>query len=189
MGKYDLAAIYYEILLSAKWQQRFGDLRKIVTLDYSHLIRKVKNNGHHIWLSDYIQSRLGTLSKEFSFRSADLIVTIAWNTDNTDIDLHVYEPTGEECYYENNRTQIGGFLTKDVTQGYGPEMYTLQKALSGKYRIYAKNYSSNRNRTDVRTKIYSTIYQNWGLKDEKVVRKVVTLKRSKESKNVMVVKI
>ncbi len=34
-------------------------------------------------------------SREVNLRSADLLVTITWNTDNTDVDLHVFEPSGE----------------------------------------------------------------------------------------------
>ena len=41
-------------------------------------------------------------------READLVLTLGWNTDATDIDLHVVEPTGETCYYSNRTTAIGG---------------------------------------------------------------------------------
>lgn len=37
----------------------------------------------------------------------------------TDIDLHVIEPSKEECYYGNRLTQKGGSLSRDFTQGYG----------------------------------------------------------------------
>ncbi len=51
---------------------------------------------------------------------------ITWNTDTTDVDLHVIEPSGEECFYRHRNTRrSGGRLTQDVTQGYGPEMYVL----------------------------------------------------------------
>ena len=65
------------------------------------------------------------------------------NWGNTDIDLHVIEPTGEECYYGNSQTQIGGSLDVDVTTGYGPEVYTLAAPTQGTYQIKVKYYSDN----------------------------------------------
>ena len=54
------------------------------------------------------------------YDQADIVLIINWNTNNTDVDLHVIDPTGEECYYRNRETKIGGKLTIDVTEGYGP---------------------------------------------------------------------
>ena len=33
------------------------------------------------------------------------------------VDLHVVEPTGEECNYGNKLTEIGGQLSRDFTAG------------------------------------------------------------------------
>ncbi len=180
MNKIDLAVIYFEIAISTKWDSRFGDFQAIIGIDYLRLLAQITNNKYTTSFPDYIKSRYESLSKEFNIASADLIITIMWNTDNTDIDLHVIEPNGEECFYKNPKTKIGGNLTKDVTQGYGPEMYILKKAVSGKYVIKAKYYSSNRNRASTRTKVYATIYRNWGKKEEKVINKVVSLEDKKD---------
>ena len=64
----------------------------------------------------------------------DLRVSLAWDTDMTDIDLHVIEPTGEKAYYAHNRTKIGGCVSRDFTRGYGPEEYMLKGAFPGAYR-------------------------------------------------------
>lgn len=61
-----------------------------------------------------------------------------WDTDMTDIDLHVIEPSGEKAYYGNRRTEIGGQVSRDFTQGYGPEEYTLRAACTGNYKVSAK---------------------------------------------------
>jgi hypothetical protein len=47
----------------------------------------------------------------------------------TNVDLHVLEPSGEECSYENRDTRIGGHITEDITTGYGPEMYFLSDGM------------------------------------------------------------
>jgi len=46
----------------------------------------------------------------------DVRVVINWNMNNTDIDLHVKDPSGEECYYDNSKTKIGGRLSADKTK-------------------------------------------------------------------------
>ena len=71
-------------------------------------------------------------------------------------------------------------MTKDVTQGYGPEMYTLAKAQPGRYDIRATFYGSDRNRASARTKVYATIIKGWGTQNEKFSRHVITLQEQKE---------
>ncbi len=108
-------------------------------------------------------------------------MSITWNTDNTDVDLHVIEPSGEECFFGHRQTRIGGSLTRDVTQGYGPEMYVLASAPHGDYQISAHYFASDANRTSARTKVYARTFENWGTPDERVTDKVVKLEYGKES--------
>lgn len=70
-------------------------------------------------------------------------IIMMWDTDGTDVDLHVIEPTGEECYYGNPSTQIGGHLDVDIVDGYGPEIYTLAAPLKGTFTIKAHYYSDH----------------------------------------------
>jgi len=72
-----------------------------------------------------------------------LKIVLMWDTDGTDVDLHVVEPTGEECYYGYSNTTIGGSLDVDVTTGYGPEVYTLAAPTKGTYKIKVHYYSDN----------------------------------------------
>jgi uncharacterized protein YfaP (DUF2135 family) len=67
-------------------------------------------------------------------------VILFWDTDNTDLDLHIVEPDGTECNYRNPRTPLGGSLDVDVTSGYGPEIYTMENPNSGTYEIYVHFY-------------------------------------------------
>ncbi len=189
INQIDLAVFYYEIAITASWEARFGEFRLIAALDYLKLLREIEKGKYTVSFPDYVKSRVQTLSSEFANQTADLMITISWNTDNTDIDLHVIEPTGEECFYSHPETRIGGRLTRDVTQGYGPEMYLLNDAKKGNYKIKAKYFSSDANRTSTRTKVYATIYENWGKDNEKITRKVVSLKDGKEMHEIMELKI
>ena len=179
MGKPELAVAYFEIPLAGHWDLRFGDLRKIVILDYVRLLRRL-SDGKPGELRAYAQKRLGQLGHEVGTDRADVVVTITWNTDNTDVDLHVIEPSGEECMYSHRETHSGGRLTQDVTRGYGPEMYVLKNAPKGNYNVFAHYYAQDRNRASTRTKVYVTMIENYGTPGERVSERVVALETGKE---------
>lgn len=88
-----------------------------------------------------------TVSDTLSFYSKAppkaMKIVLMWDTDGTDIDLHVTEPTGEECYYGYKQTSIGGSLDVDIVDGYGPEIYTLATPTKGSYQITLHYYSDN----------------------------------------------
>merc|ERR1719281_1718005 len=74
----------------------------------------------------------------------DVFVWLGWDTDHTDVDLHVKEPTGEEVNYSHNHSRTtGARVSRDFTQGYGPEVYTLREAPKGKYDVEANYYASH----------------------------------------------
>ncbi|AMP05632.1 VIT domain-containing protein [Collimonas pratensis] len=72
----------------------------------------------------------------------DLRVVMTWDADNSDMDLWVTDPNGEKCFYGYPLTHQGGRMSRDFTQGYGPEEFSLRKAKPGKYKIEA-NYFGN----------------------------------------------
>jgi len=76
-----------------------------------------------------------------------LMVWLGWDTDKTDIDLHVVEPNNNEVFYQNPRSPIGGRLSRDFTQGYGPEVYILKDPREGKFDIFAKYFASHQDST------------------------------------------
>lgn len=188
MGQHDLALAYFEIPLMGQWDPRFGDLRKIVELEYLRFLRKLQGAKVASSVQDYARSRLATLQAAIGMKRADVIVTITWNTDNTDVDLHVREPTGEECFYGHRDTKIGGKLTQDVTQGYGPEMYVLPRAVAGHYAVRARYFASDRNRTSARTKVHVTVIEDWGTDAERVRERVVTLEIGKQEHEIASIK-
>src|SRR5262249_48651852 len=72
---------------------------------------------------------------------ADLQISVSWNTA-TDVDLHVIEPDGSKCFWNNKLTRNGGHLLKDVQDGTkGPEQYQAVKAVRGTYKIKLNYYS------------------------------------------------
>ncbi len=73
----------------------------------------------------------------------DIKIILSWDTDGTDIDLHVKNPAGFDCYYGAKESPDGGQLDVDITNGYGPEVFTQSNATSGEYTVMVHYFSSN----------------------------------------------
>ncbi len=189
MGQVDLALVYYELGLSGQWNPRFGDFQRIHGIDYLRFLRRIVSGELTSSALDYATMRLDSVQKAFDPGKLDLLIALSWNTDGTDVDMHVIEPSGEECFYKHPDTKIGGHLSQDVTQGYGPEMYTLPNAKPGIYRIKAKYFASDANRASTRTKVSATIIQNWGTEQERILHKTVTLRYGKEMHDILTIKV
>jgi uncharacterized protein YfaP (DUF2135 family) len=71
----------------------------------------------------------------------DIKILLTWDTP-TDVDLWVIDPAGDRCYYGANSTPSGGNLDVDVTTGFGPETFTMAKAMPGTYSVQCQYYSS-----------------------------------------------
>ncbi len=192
-GNIDLAIIYYYICLNSNWDSDYGDFESIAALQCLKYLNELADSSIYKLTNqtqEYIKHFKNQVEEILNednilIKEADIVVLVSWNIDNTDIDLHVIEPTGEECNYSNNRTQIGGLLTKDVTDGYGPEMYVLKKAVPGKYHIALNYFSGSRAKTASKAKAYIEIYRDWGRKNEKVTKKTILLEQIKDKEAVL----
>ncbi|MBQ1429780.1 MAG: DUF2135 domain-containing protein [Kiritimatiellae bacterium] len=106
-----------------------------------------------------------------------LRIVMSWDADQTDIDLHVLEPNGEECYYGHRRTAEGGFVSEDVTTGYGPEEYLKKELEAGVYKVLSNYFASHQTALTGATTVTATVYTDWGTAQEK--RQVLTLRLEK----------
>ena len=76
--------------------------------------------------------------------NAEVIIILTWDTDGSDVDLHLsLEGSNEKCWYENKTTTWGAKLFEDVTGGFGPEFIVISNTDKGSYEIAAHNYSNN----------------------------------------------
>jgi tetratricopeptide (TPR) repeat protein len=182
LGKYGVAAVYYEIVLAGTWHERFGALNTVVQDEYIRVLRAaLKNRQAAKNLRDFLGSRLETLCSDPSYKDpADIIVTMNWNTDNTDVDLWITEPSGEECGYSHKDTAAGGNLLQDITRGYGPERYRLQKAVNGRYQVKVHYYSGDRTKLSDCTFVEVAVTTRAGHPDEKTMNFLVMLNSSNE---------
>ncbi|MDF1800739.1 MAG: hypothetical protein P1V81_16310 [Planctomycetota bacterium] len=189
LGKGDLAMFWYTVSLSGKWEQRFGDFHQIAAFDAMHFLRRVARGEVQVLGSSWLETGMPGLAEAVTpislAEELEFAVAIQWNTDSTDIDLHVVDPAGEHCYYGHRDTAGGGHLSRDVTGGYGPELYTIPLVDEGEYLVFARFFASNPNRTSVRTKVLATVYQAWGTADEVVERRVIELQEATEQHGII----
>lgn len=102
----------------------------------------------------------------------DLRAVLAWDADNTDIDLWVTDPDGERAYYGHRLTRQGGAMSRDFTGGYGPEEFSLRQAKPGRYEVRAQFFGHRQQLVSPYTTLMlwlATGYGTPGQKDERVV--------------------
>lgn len=114
----------------------------------------------------------------------DTRIVMTWDADQTDMDLHVLEPSGEEAYYGHNLTTIGGRVSRDFTQGYGPEVYALRKSMHGTYQVKTKFFGSSAAELIGAVTLQVDVFTNWGRPNEK--RRSMTLRLTEKKEDFVV---
>ena len=86
-----------------------------------------------------------------------LVVLTQWQTDAQDVDMHVVDPSGAHFYFGRNTVDgRRGELSEDQTSGPGIEVWQIEEADPGEYRVYVKLYSRSGNPANpsVRGRVY-----------------------------------
>jgi uncharacterized protein YfaP (DUF2135 family) len=78
-----------------------------------------------------------------------LRIVLSWDTDATDLDLHVITPNGGHAYYGNRTLADGSALDVDVTTGFGPEIWAAPAPARGAYHVYVNYYGAGQDQGDV----------------------------------------
>ncbi len=185
LDKIDAALLMYEIAVRGEWSERFGAFRLIAAMDYLRLLRRIERGEVTTTLTNIADDARERIASKYLRALPELVVTLTWNTDRTDVDLHVIDPTGFECYYGVPRSPIGGGITDDVTQGYGPEMFVLGRAVSGAYIVKANYYGSDGLRTTLRSRCYATVIRYPGTDREQLSRTSFLLKEASDKYTIL----
>ncbi|MBC8527735.1 MAG: PEGA domain-containing protein [Candidatus Cloacimonetes bacterium] len=70
----------------------------------------------------------------------DIRIELYWDTDDTDVDLHIWDPDSNHCYYGDRYAIPNACLECDDTDGYGPEIFYQSEVSNGVYFIKAHFY-------------------------------------------------
>ena len=166
--------LLYEVALQ-EWD-RFPEIEIIALMELNRFIHLAEQAG--VEVPDSIDRRLRRLL------DLDIRISMSWDADLTDVDLHVFEPTGEHAYYAHNLTEIGGLVSRDIRDGYGPEEYVLRKALPGVYAIKAHYYGSAQQTVSGACTVTATVFTNYGRPEER--KQVLMLRLDRPSHEVLV---
>lgn len=156
-------------VVTGNWQ-RFEDIELIALMEANRILAVLQRTPNLGGVPNPIDPRL---RKNLD---CDVRILLTWDTDATDVDLWVTEPSAEKCLYSHNRTTIGGAMSRDFTQGYGPEEYFLRRRMPGEYRIEANFYGSSQQELTGATTVQATVITNFGRPNEE--RKQMTLRLS-----------
>ncbi len=181
------AVLCYEAALAQRETTQGGAFRRATVFEYVHMLGRMHAAPRAVDAAvgpspfqAWTQRRLAQLSHELGIHEADLVVVLTWNTDRTDVDLHLRDPSDEHCYYKHRKTAMGGRMSEDVTSGYGPELFVLPRAEAGTYRIAVNYFRRDRNRVEEPVAAEVTVYRGWGRPDGTLERRVQVLGQTRQ---------
>ena len=122
-------------VVSGTWDGRFPGVQLIALHELGDVLARAPVDARR--RLDALTTELGIAPELLESLRVDLRVVLSWDADNTDIDLWVIDPTGDTAIYSQPRTKTGGHMSSDFTGGYGPEVFTIRRALPGTYVVKA----------------------------------------------------
>jgi len=137
-GRHAEAVDTLEKALQQEASVRQGDVRRVIVEELGYVLRSWLANGGD---RGEIEKRAAAAGVDLARRDA-LRITLAWETDANDVDLHVIDPKGDEVFYANKSARSGLELYQDITRGFGPEVVRSETARAGTYRVGVNYYSA-----------------------------------------------
>ena len=172
MGRHKEAIDILVQLVSRRWD-RFADIELIALVELNEIYARCPK-GTPFPLGDQFRTSIPT----------DLRVVMTWDTDATDMDLYVVEPTGEEVFFGHNRGKNGSRMSKDFTDGYGPEEYLCPTTMVGEYKIRAKYFGSRSRELIGPVTLQVELFTNYGRPTQKRQAITIRLDEAKERINI-----
>ena len=139
----DACADLARVVCGLEWRASFSEIEFPVLqlLSWASAWAEWKFEGRSAWPEELLPDKQGRdLRVDFKF---GVFVWAGWDTDHTDIDLHVEEPDGFQVSYQQTRSVSGGCLSRDFTDGFGPEVYAIKTPPAGKFEVQVKFFSNN----------------------------------------------
>jgi tetratricopeptide (TPR) repeat protein len=173
----------YKHVVMNKWD-RFEDIELVALMEANALWADMQRLPAFDSIVERYQIKNPLDPRLVKNLDCDLRIVMTWDADVTDIDLHVVEPSTEEAFYGYNLTLSGGMVSRDFTQGYGPEEYVIHHAPKGAYKIMANYYGSQQQSVQGPVTVQATVITNFGRPTEE--RKSLTLRLTDQKETVTV---
>jgi tetratricopeptide (TPR) repeat protein len=128
-------------VLAKEHNSRYKSLNRVLKEELGYVLR----GWYHKSPSDLKEAREIARKHGVNLqRTDDARITLHWETDANDVDLHVVDPANEECYYSHKTNASGVTLYADLTQGLGPEVISVPKGriVDGAYHVGVKYFSA-----------------------------------------------
>ncbi len=154
-GRWQEAVDTLRLVFEKPMDDRFHGMEQIAAVELADIVARAQKAGKPVNTEGIEAAYLKPLE-------TDLRVVINWDTDMSDMDLWVTGPDGEKCFYGHNRTSTGGRISRDVTQGYGPEEFLIREAKPGSYKVQAHYYGSTSPRMLAPVTLYAELYTDYG---------------------------
>jgi tetratricopeptide (TPR) repeat protein len=135
------------------WEGGYDGIELVALMEINNLLPRLNELG---------EKRIPLDARLRALLDVDIRVVIDWNTGATDMDLWVDEPGGERAIFSHPRTAIGGRLSNDMTEGFGPEEYLLRRAVPGEYRISVNVFASDAINPNGTTVVTAHLLRNYG---------------------------
>lgn len=138
-GRVEEAARVLESALSQNFPAWYGGVQRVIAEELGYVYRawRKKDPSRASQIGQRAQGYGVDLDRHDALR-----VTLAWETDANDVDLHIVDPSGEECYYAHKETRSGLRLYEDITQGLGPEVITTSSLKDGTYHVGVRYFAA-----------------------------------------------
>ncbi|HMD00015.1 MAG TPA: DUF2135 domain-containing protein, partial [Ferruginibacter sp.] len=173
---------------AGRYQEALNFLYMALTKDFDGQIRSLYRGIEDIIVTEINELiakhgdklDISMIPKELIYNiPVDVRVVINWNMNATDIDLWVFDPNDEKVYYGHKLSEIGGRISTDFTQGYGPEQFLLKKAMKGKYKVAINYFGDRQQKLAGPTTVMAEIFTNYGRPAQE--RQMITLQMKKGS--------
>ncbi|HEX2208800.1 MAG TPA: VIT domain-containing protein, partial [Longimicrobium sp.] len=138
-GRYEEAAETLERALKNPVDRWYGNAAEVVNQELGYVYRA--------WMRAE-PARAEEIRRRAEHNRVDLErtdrfrVTMAWDTDGNDVDLHVVDPAGAHVYYASRTAPSGLQLLWDITQGFGPEVVRTDSVIPGPYHVGVKYFAA-----------------------------------------------
>jgi hypothetical protein len=158
----------YEVV-KREWDNRFPGIEVIAMNEINNIISLHQNLDY-----SFIDKRL------IKNEPVDIRVVLSWDTDNSDMDLWVTDPSKEKCFYEHKITRAGGRISDDFTNGYGPEEFMIRKAIRGEYLVQSNYYGTHSQSILSPVNLHLIFISNFGKPNQKKQEVTIRLENKED---------